>query len=117
MKEPRATASGMHASTSRAAATEPAKRPPKYAPLPTEVARRMGAKPVSSSRITAPATMATTTNTANSDMIACVWMMANGLLMLTAPLAPIWIWSTVTEPKVSRKKMAQPTQNTGLLSW
>jgi hypothetical protein len=34
--------------------------------------------------------------------------------MCTLPRLPIWIWSTVTEPNVSRKKIRQPTQNTGL---
>ena len=40
--------------------------------------------------------------------------MAKGEFTCTLPRPPIWIWSTVTEPKVSRKKMAKPTQKTGL---
>jgi len=35
----------------------------------------------------------------------------------TLPTLPMWIWSTVVAPKVSRKKITQPTQNTGLRSW
>jgi hypothetical protein len=84
--------------------------------LPSRVLRISGAKPVSSSRMTAPATMATCTNTANRLMMPSVCSIAKGELTLTLPVLPIWIWSTVTAPKVSRKKMAQPTQKTGLLS-
>jgi hypothetical protein len=81
------------------------------------VLRRMGAKPVSSSRMTGPATMATTTNTANTLMMAIVCTMAKGELMLTLPRLPIWMVSTVVAPKVSRKNSRQPTQKTGLLTW
>jgi hypothetical protein len=37
--------------------------------------------------------------------------------MLTLPRLPIWIWSIVVAPKVSRKNIRPPTQNTGLLIW
>ena len=49
--------------------------------------------------------------------IAIACRIAKGALTCTLPREPIWIWSTVTEPKVSRKKIRQPTQKTGLLSW
>jgi len=46
-------------------------------------------------------------------MVPIVCMIANGELMLTLPRAPIWISSTVTEPKVKRKKIAQAMIKTG----
>jgi hypothetical protein len=85
--------------------------------LETEVDRRMGANPVSSSRITTLATIATTTKSAKRLMIDCVWRIAKGAFTWTLPRLPIWIWSIVTEPKVRRKKMALPTQKTGLRVW
>jgi hypothetical protein len=82
----------------------------------TEVERRIGAKPVSSSRTTTFATIDTVTKIENKLMIARVCRIANGALTNTLPRLPIWISSIVTEPNVSRKKISEPTQNTGLLS-
>ena len=81
------------------------------------VLRRMGAQPVSSSRITVPATIATTMNTANTPIMPMVCSSANGELMLTLPRLPSWMVSTVAAPNGRRKKIRQPTQNTGLRSW
>ena len=83
----------------------------------TRVDRMIGAKPVSSSRSTTLATSATMTKVANSIMIAITCRIANGAFTCTLPRDPICTWSTVIEPKVSRKKIRQPTQKTGLLSW
>ena len=85
--------------------------------MPTRVERRIGAKPVSSSRITTLATIATITKIENRLMIPRVCSIAYGELTLTLPRLPIWTSSTVTEPNVNRKNSAQPTQNTGLRSW
>ena len=112
-----AIASGTDAITSRAAAIEPPKRPIRYAPFVSRVLRRIGAKPVSSSRITVPATIATRMKMPNTPMIPIVCTMANGELTLTLPRLPIWIVSTVVAPNASRKNSRKPTQNTGLLSW
>ena len=67
--------------------------------------------------MTVPATKATTMNIANRLMMPTVCTMAKGELMFTLPRLPIWIWSTVVAPKVSRKNRAKPTQSTGLRHW
>ncbi len=83
----------------------------------TRVARRIGAKPVSSSRITTLATKAVITNRPNRFMMPTVCRIANGELTFTLPRPPIWIWSIVTEPKVRRKKSAKPTKKSGERNW
>ena len=110
-------ASGTEAITARAAAIDPVKRPIRYEPFVRRVLRRIGAKPVSSSRITVPATIATTTKMPKTPMIPIVCTMANGELTLTLPRLPIWIVSTVVAPKVRRKNSRNPTQKTGLRHW
>jgi hypothetical protein len=77
----------------------------------------IGANLVSSSRSTTPAISATTMKVAKIAMIPITCRIANGALTWTLPRDPIWIWSTVTDPKVSRKKIRQPIQKTGLFSW
>ncbi len=81
------------------------------------VLRRIGAKPVSSSRTTVPATIATSTKIANTSRMPTVWTMANGELTLTFPRLPIWIVSIVVAPNASRKNRMKPTQNAGLFHW
>jgi hypothetical protein len=70
------------------------------------VARRIGAKPVSSSRTTAFATKAVITKMPKRFMIPTVWSRAKGEFLNTCPTLPIWIWSIVLAAKVSRKKIA-----------
>jgi hypothetical protein len=54
------------------------------------VARRIGAKPVSSSRTTAFATKAVTTKMPKRFMIPTVCSSANGAFLKTCPTLPIW---------------------------
>ncbi len=107
-------ASGTDAITPSAAAIEPPKRPTRYAPFEIRVLCRIGAKPVSSSRITVPATIATSTKMPKTVMMPTVCTIANGELTLTLPRLPIWIVSIVVAPNASRKNSRKPTQKTGL---
>ncbi len=85
--------------------------------MPTDVVRMMGAKLVSSSRTTTLATMATVTKTENTPSKASVCTIAYGAFLCTLPRLPICTLSLAVAPKASRKKIRQPTQNTGLLIW
>ena len=77
----------------------------------------MGAKLVSSSRTTTPATMATVTKMENTPSCASVCTMAYGEFLCTLPRLPICTLSLAVAPNAIRKKIRQPTQKTGLLSW
>ena len=81
----------------------------------TDVEWMIGAKPVSSSRITTLATIATITKIENRLMTPKVWSSAYGALRYTLPRLPIWIWSPVVAPNASKKNIREPTQKTGLL--
>ena len=77
----------------------------------------MGAKPVSSSRTTTLATMPTVTKTENTPSRPSVCTIAYGAFLCTLPRLPICTLSLAVARNASRKKIRQPTQNVGLLSW
>ena len=49
-------------------------------------------------------------------IIKTVWTIAKGEFCLMFDVSPIWIWSTVTAPNVSRKNIPKLTHKTGLRS-
>ena len=79
--------------------------------------RRIGPKPVSSSRTTTLATKAVVTNMKKMEKASEVTPMAKGELTWTLAVEPIWMLSLATEPKVRRKKRPPATQKTGFFSW
>ncbi len=81
------------------------------------VVRTIGPKPVSSSRTMTLATKAVLTNMKKIDQMMLIWAMAKGEFLWTKLESPMWIWSEVVAPKVSRKKTTAATQNTGWRSW
>ena len=62
------------------------------------------------------ATKAVVTNMKKIVSTIVMLLMAPGLLTLTLPPLPIWMFSDVMAPKVSRKNSALTNQNTGLRS-
>ena len=79
--------------------------------------RMIGAKPVSSSRTTTLATMAAVTKTENTLISASVCRIAYGAFLCTLPRLPICTLSLIIAKNGIRKKIRQPTQKTGLLTW